>query len=115
MFIDDKARLHHMLNAAREAVEFVENKSRSEIDTNKMLTLAICRCFEIIGEAASRITKERQRELTQIPWSTVISMRNRIIHDYFNIDLDILWDTTTQNLPQLIAELETIIAADCEE
>jgi uncharacterized protein with HEPN domain len=115
MFIDDNARLRHMLDSARQAVRFVENKSRADMDTNEMLALAIFRCLEVIGEAASRITKERRRELPQIPWSTVISLRNRIIHTYFDIDLDIVWSTTTQNLPQLIAELETIITANTEE
>ncbi len=115
MNIDDDARLRHMLDYACQAVRFLGNRSRAEMNADKMLAAALFHCLEVVGEAASRITRERQRELPQIPWSDVISMRNRIIHGYFDIDLDIVWDTVTYNLPQLIAELETIIAADIEE
>lgn len=108
MFIDDSTRLRHMLDAAKKAVSFVQNKTRNDLDTDEMLTLAIVRCLEVIGEAASQIVRERQNELSQIPWSKIISMRNRLIHAYFEIDLDIVWDTVTQNLPPLIDELEKI-------
>lgn len=67
MFIDAPVRLRHMLNAAREAVSFVKNKTRNDLDTDRILTLALVRCLEIIGEAASRITKECQDESPQIP------------------------------------------------
>jgi len=90
MFADDETRLHHMLDAAKEAILFSKNKSRNDLDTNRMLTLSLVKCIEIIGEAASRIGKDRQEELPQIPWAQVIGMRNRLIHGYFEVDLDIV-------------------------
>lgn len=68
MFIDDSARLHHMMDAATEAVSFAQNRTRSNLDPDRMLMLALVRYLEIVGEAASRITKQRQTELSQIPW-----------------------------------------------
>lgn len=115
MFIDDPVRLRHMLDAAREAVSFAQNRTRSDLDTDRMLTLALVRCLEIIGEAASRITKERRDELPQIPWPQMIGMRNRIIHAYFDIRLNAVWDTVTLNLPPLITELEKIISVEEQE
>ncbi len=114
MFIDDPVRLRHTLDVAR-AVSFAQNRTRSDLDTGRMLTLALVRCLEILGEAASRITKEHQDELPQIPWPQMIGMRNRIIHAYFNIRLEVVWDTVTLNLPPLIAELEKIIPVDQQE
>lgn len=109
MFIDNNTRLHHMLDAAKEAVLFSENKSRTYLDNNRMLTLSLVKCIEIVGEAASRISTDRQKELPQIPWSQVIGMRNRLIHAYFEVNLDIVWDVITDDLPSLIVELEKIV------
>lgn len=112
MFTDDEARLRHMRDAAKDALSFVENKTRSTLDTERMLTLSLVKCVEIIGEAASRITKQRQAEHPQIPWSKIVGMRNRLIHAYFDIELDIVWDTVTQALPPLLDQLETIIGRE---
>lgn len=105
---DDLIRLRHMLDAAREAVMFAKNKTRSSLESNRMLTLSIVKDLEIIGEAASKMTKETREEFPQIPWMNIISMRNRLIHAYFDINLDIVWKTVVEDLPPLIAELEKI-------
>jgi uncharacterized protein with HEPN domain len=90
---DDLIRLRHMLDAAREAVQFAKNKSRGALESNRMLTLSIVKDLEIIGEAASKMTNETREEFPQIPWLNIISMRNRLIHAYFDINLDIVWKT----------------------
>ena len=109
MFIDDNTRLCHMLNAAKEAVLFSANTNRKDLDNNRMLTLSLVKCIEIVGEAASGISTDRQKELPQIPWSQVIGMRNRLIHAYFEVNLDIVWDVITDDLPSLIVKLEKIV------
>ncbi len=109
---DDKIRLSHMLSAAREARSFARNETRASIDKDRKLTLALVKAVEIIGEAASKISKECQKNLTQIPWPNIISMRNRLIHAYFDINLDILWKTIIEDLPPLIAELENILESE---
>lgn len=109
---DDRIRLRHMLDAAREAVSFSQNRTRSDLNTDRMLVLSLVKCVEIIGEAASRVTKECQRQSPEIPWPSIIAMRNRLIHAYFDIDLDRVWDTITDDLPPLIAALEDILPAE---
>ena len=102
-----------MRDAAKDALSFIQNKTRNTLDRDRMLTLSLVKCTEIIGEAAARISNKRQAELTQIPWSKIVGMRNRIGHAYFDIDLDIVWDTVTQALPPLLDQLEIITG--CEE
>ena len=76
-----------------------------------MLTLSIIKAIELIGEAASRVTKESRDLHPEIPWNVIITMRNRLIHAYFDIDLDRVWDTVTDDLPPLITSLERIVKA----
>lgn len=109
---DDVVRLHHMLDAAREAEAFAQNRSRSDLDSDRMLALSLLKLIEIIGEAAATISKESRSQLPQIPWPSIVGMRNRLVHGYFDIDLDRVWDTITADLPPLIEELERIISSD---
>lgn len=108
---DDIVRLQHMLDAAREACSFVAGRKRTHLSIDRQLTLAIVKDIEIIGEAASRVSAEGRSACPGIPWQDCIAMRNRLIHGYFDIDLDIVWSTVKQELPPLIAELEQILAA----
>jgi uncharacterized protein with HEPN domain len=86
--IDDETRLRHMLDAAREASFFIQGKTRESLNTERMLALSLVRLLEIIGEAASRVSKEKQAQSPEIPWRQVIGMRNRLTHAYFDINLD---------------------------
>ena len=97
-----------MLDAAREAESFSQNKTRNSLDTDRKLALALVKCIEIIGEAAAQISNESREALPQIPWADIIGMRNRLIHAYFDINLDILWKPVVEDLPPLVAELEKI-------
>jgi uncharacterized protein with HEPN domain len=106
---NDEVRLRHMLEHAREAVTLVEGKDRSDLDTSRMLSLALVRLIEIVGEAANRVSKTRQKQLSQIPWPQIIGMRNRLIHGYDVVDLDIVWQTVTEEFPPLITILEEIV------
>ena len=106
---DDSIRLHHMLDAAKEAKSFSQDKTRNSLDIDRELVLALVKCIEIIGEAATHISSESREVLPQIPWSNIIGMRNRLIHAYFDINLDILWKTVIEDLPPLIFELEKIV------
>jgi uncharacterized protein with HEPN domain len=109
---DDAVRLFHMLEAAQEAVSFAENKTRADLNIDRKLVLALVKDIEIIGEAAANVTAERRRELMQIPWNKIVGMRNRLIHAYFEIDLDVLWKTITEDILPLISALEKIVPTD---
>ncbi len=112
MLKDDFIRILHMLDAAKEAISFSNGKTRNDLDGNRMLTLSIIKSIEIIGEAASKVTNETRDQLPEIPWSIIISMRNRLIHAYFDIDLDRLWDTIIDDLPPFIDALEKIVSSE---
>ncbi len=112
---NDLVRLRHMLDAAREATLFARNNTRSDLDTNRMLTLSLLKCIEIIGEASARVSKECREKHPEIPWAVIIGMRNRLIHVYFDIDLDRTWDTVTLDLPPLIVTLEHLLAVGDHE
>ncbi len=76
-----------------------------------MLVFALMKDVEILGEAASRISKDAQSSAPEIPWANIIGMRNRLIHAYFDINLDILWQTVSKDLPELAAALKKSMAA----
>jgi uncharacterized protein with HEPN domain len=108
----DIIRLRHMFDAAKEAASFIQEEKRASLDEDRKLVLALMKSIEIIGEAATKITKECQKDLSQIPWPNIIGMRNRLIHAYFDINLEILWKTVTEDLPGLIDELKKILPSN---
>ncbi|MBI3813866.1 MAG: DUF86 domain-containing protein [Nitrospinae bacterium] len=112
---DDIIRLQHMFDAAKEAMSFVANRSRSDLDNNRMLVLSLLKDIEIIGEAANKVSTEVRDKYINVPWLDIIGMRNHLIHGYFDIDLDIVWDTVTKDLPPLIVELEKILSLEKKE
>ena len=74
-----------------------------------MLNLSLVRLLEIVGEAANRVPLEERPRYPQIPWPQLISLRNRLIHGYDNVDFDILWQIVTRDLPVLVSELDGIV------
>ena len=103
---DDITRLRHMLDATREAIEFVQGKTRLDLNHDRKLVLALIKDIEIIGEAAYQVSPNERTQLPRIPWDDIIGMRHRLVHAYFDINLDILWTTVQNDLPLLLAELE---------
>lgn len=106
---DDIVRLRHILDAAREALSFISGKARVDLNANRMLVLSLVKEIEIIGEAAGKISEETKNKYKAIPWLDMIDMRNHLIHVYFEVDLDILWDTVIKDIPPLVKELEKIV------
>ena len=106
MTSEDRIRIRHMLDAVKEALAFTIDKSREDLGNNRMLTLAIIKELEIIGEAASKLTPEFKAGLPHIPWADIFGMRNRLTHGDFDIDLDRVWDTVLEDLKPLCAKLE---------
>ena len=98
-----------MVDAATKSVSFITGKSRKDLDTDEKLALALVRLIEIVGEAASRVTTEAQIRLPEIPWRDIIGTRNRLIHAYEAVNLDILWEIVAADLPSLITRLQRAI------
>jgi uncharacterized protein with HEPN domain len=93
-----------MIEAAERAVQFVTDRQRTELDEDHMLLFALVRAIEILGEAASRISTEVREAHPDVPWSAIIGMRNRLIHAYFDINTEIIWQTVTQEIPALLPQ-----------
>jgi len=106
---DDRVRLQHMLDAAHEAVAFTQGRVREDLDADRMLTLSLVKEIEIIGEAANQVSETTREQLPGIPWADITGMRNRLVHVYFDINLDILWRTAQHDLPPLIGVLERVL------
>ncbi|MEW6350114.1 MAG: HepT-like ribonuclease domain-containing protein [Thermodesulfobacteriota bacterium] len=109
---DDRIRLRHMIEAAQEATRFAEHRQRKDLDEDRMLTLALMKAIEIIGEAASKLSSELRETYPEIPWPAILGVRNKLVHAYFQIDLDVVWRTTVNELPGLIQSLTDIIESD---
>jgi uncharacterized protein with HEPN domain len=101
-----------MVEAAQAAQQFIAGRRRSDLETDAMLTFALVRAVEIIGEAGSKVSPEARSRTGSVPWAGVISMRNRLIHAYFDIDLDILWKTATEEIPALLPLLLPLLAGE---
>ena len=83
----------------------IDGHVREDLPKDRQLNLALVRLVEIIGEAAARVTEETREKHPQIPWLDIVGMRNRIVHGYDEVDLDILWDVIELHLPRLIEQL----------
>ena len=106
---NDPTRLRHMLEWARITERIAAGESRPSLDGNQLLQLALTRTLQIIGEAAYNVTAETRREYETISWTDIIGMRHRLVHVYFAIDMDVIWQTLTKYVPPLIADLERIL------
>jgi uncharacterized protein with HEPN domain len=106
---DDAVRLRHMLDHAREAVELCRGRTRQDLGSDRLLNLAMVRLVEVVGEAANRVTTSKQEAHPEIAWREIVSMRNRIIHGYDTVDLDILWSVIQDDLPRLVEQLRAAI------
>ena len=109
---EDVVRLHHMLDACRKAIDFTKNCSRFDLDKDEKLVLAVVRLLEVLGEAAKNVSEECRQQYPAIPWRQIAGTRDRLIHGYFDVDLDIVWKILTNDLPGLAANLEKILADD---
>jgi uncharacterized protein with HEPN domain len=108
----DNAYLEDILVAAQAIRRFTNGVSREAFKANEEKHEAVNRKLEIIGEAARRLSPEAKNLFSEVPWALVTAMRNILIHDYDDVDLDVVWDTTQRDLPPLIARLEAHLAAN---
>ena len=98
-----------MLDASLEIQQYVRSGTRGDLDSDPKLVHSLVHLFEIIGEAANQVSDEFREKTPDIPWFIIIGMRNRLIHAYFDIDLNVVWSTSTEDIPLLITELKRLI------
>ena len=107
--LPDEVRLQHMLDAAQKAVRYTQGRSRADLETDELLALALVRLLEIIGEAAKNVSPMTRDKAPRIPWRQIAGTRDRLIHGYFAVDLDVLWVIISRDLPLLMAELQHLL------
>jgi uncharacterized protein with HEPN domain len=108
---NDPVRLQHMLEATEKAIQFSQGRTLADLDNDEMFALAVVRLIEIIGEAATHVSEPTRQAYPAVVWQDISDMRNRVIHGYYDIDHQIVWDTLSRNLPLLRDQLVTIIQA----
>jgi len=107
----DNALLDDILQAAKAIQRFTKGVSVDQFKANEEKYEAVNRKFEIIGEASRRLSPEARNAFPEIPWKLITAMRNILVHDYDDVDLQVVWDTVQHNIPPLIERLEAYLAA----
>ena len=106
---DDTAYLLDMLVAARDALAFTEGMSHDDFMRDRRTQFSVLKAVEIVGEAAALVSADTRKSHPAIPWREIVGMRNRLVHAYFDIDLELVWGTVFDDLPGLIARLEPLV------
>ena len=89
-------------------MRFVSGRKRSDLQTDQMLLFAVVRAIEVLGEAANRVSEDVRLANTDIPWKAIVGMRNRLIHAYFDIDTDMVWETVRVEIPAVLPHLQAL-------
>lgn len=107
---EDTVRLRHLVDAAKKTQAFTRGRTREDLDSDEMLALAVVRLLEIMGEAAREVSDELKEEHPEIPWREMVGARNRMIHRYFDVDLDVVWEIAAKDLLDVIPKIEALLA-----
>lgn len=105
----DSAYLLDILNAARKVRQFTTGVTEEEFEGSDLLQSATMRQLGIVGEAARKVSQETRNARPEVPWSDMIGMRNRLIHEYSRINLKRVWDTIQNDIPRLITLIEPLV------
>lgn len=108
---DDLVYVGHMLDTARKAIGKVRSRGRAEYDADEDLRLALTHLVQTLGEAARRVSLPFQQAHPEIPWRKIIGMRHKVVHDYLEVDYDLVWDVVSAELAPLVRQLEPLVPA----
>ncbi len=106
---DDRAFLLHIRDALREVREFVQGTDYEGFLEDRMMQNAVMRSFEVVGEAARRVSPEFREAHPEVPWRLMGDFRNKLIHGYFALDLEVIWKTATEDAPSLLDQIEGLV------
>jgi uncharacterized protein with HEPN domain len=109
---EDALRIRHMIEAAEAVATFVDGRAREDLDRDRQFLFALQHAVGILGEAASKISPELRANTAEIPWRAMVGMRNWLIHAYFDVNLNIVWKTATEEIPQLLPRLRELLPPD---
>jgi len=105
----DKAYLRHILDAISDTKRFMEGLTKEEFFKTKEKQYAVLRALEIIGEATKNLSKELKAQNSEIQWKDIAGMRDKLIHEYFGVNLDLVWKTVSKNLPELEKQVSQML------
>jgi uncharacterized protein with HEPN domain len=108
----DEALLLDMLLACQKIQDFTKNLSEDDFKNNALVQSAVIREFQVLGEAARMMSDAGKETYKNIPWEKIAGMRNKLIHEYFDIRLNVVWETIRDDIPSLITQLEAVVLAD---
>ena len=108
----DRIRMRHMLDAAEEALSYSKGRGRLDLDTDRMYRRAVVHCLQEIGEAAARVSPDGRTLAPSVPWQQIVGMRHRLVHNYFDINADLVWEVIDRELAPLIAALRPAAQPD---
>jgi uncharacterized protein with HEPN domain len=111
-FLDDSVSLRQMLDHAREAADLAQGRQRADLDSDRLLGLALLQLMFIVCDAADHVSPQGRQDNPDIPWEHIAALRNRLIHGYDVIDYDVLWQIIASDLPALVASLEKAVASE---
>ncbi|MEA1997451.1 MAG: HepT-like ribonuclease domain-containing protein [Gemmatimonadota bacterium] len=109
---NDDLYIGHMLDQARKAVDKASLKSREAYDADEDIRIILAHLVQMIGEAACRVSDITRTAHPDVPWKQIIGVRHRIVHDYMDVDYDVLWEIIRRDLPQLILKLASILGEE---
>lgn len=104
---NDRERLQHMLDAARDVSAFVSGRKRQDLETDSMLRRALVNALQVIGEASARTSDAGRARVPGLPWGQIVATRNILVHVYWGVDHDQVWKMATLHVPVMIAALES--------
>jgi len=108
---EDLIRLFHMYTSGREAIDSAKGLTRRELETDRQLQHTLIHCLQIIGEAANKTSAEFKKAWPKVPWRELVRLRHHLVHVYFQVDLDVVWKSVTEDLPQMLPEIESMLVA----
>lgn len=109
--ISDRIRYEHIRDAAGDIVQMTAGRSRGDLDVDMLLRRATIHAIQEIGEAAARMSDSGRALVSELPWGSIVQMRNIVIHVYWGVNLDRIWQVAVDNVPPLVALAERAITS----